>query len=195
MFKPHARVTTQVGYSINSVNGQTPQFNALQPPGSLQYNYYQPLANVASTLATTSPQRPHGITISTGKDPSWDLPVPVISTRTMRHFPCAGHSEREECTSLFAILHVKAPFLSLLKAIPPMSAFRYPAAGMLQPLRQQARRELLAEGRKHAITRKLDRRACDVRDASDRLKSLEGKEFFRSDRSVAPSKSIPLRGD
>jgi hypothetical protein len=45
--KPHTRVTMQVGYSITSVGGQTPQFNALQPFGSLQYNYYQPLANVA----------------------------------------------------------------------------------------------------------------------------------------------------
>ena len=47
MFKPRARVTAQVGYSITSVDGQTPQFNSLQPLGSLQYNYYQPLANVA----------------------------------------------------------------------------------------------------------------------------------------------------
>ncbi len=47
MFKPHARATVQVGYSITSTDGQTPQFNVLQPPGSLQYNYYQPLANVA----------------------------------------------------------------------------------------------------------------------------------------------------
>jgi hypothetical protein len=47
MFKPHARITAQVGYSITSVGGQTPQFNALQPFGSLQYNYHQPLANVS----------------------------------------------------------------------------------------------------------------------------------------------------
>jgi hypothetical protein len=47
MFKPHAHITTQVGYSITSVGGQTPQFNALQPFGSLQYNYHQPLANVS----------------------------------------------------------------------------------------------------------------------------------------------------
>src|SRR5579864_7715734 len=46
-FKPHARITTQVGYSITSVGGQTPQFNALQPFGSLQYNYHLPLANVS----------------------------------------------------------------------------------------------------------------------------------------------------
>jgi hypothetical protein len=46
MLKPVARVTTQVGYSITSVGGQTPQFNRLQPAGSLQYNYHQPLADV-----------------------------------------------------------------------------------------------------------------------------------------------------
>jgi hypothetical protein len=46
MLKPISRVTTQVGYSITSVGGQTPQFNSLQPPGSLQYNYHQPLANL-----------------------------------------------------------------------------------------------------------------------------------------------------
>ena len=39
MFKPLARVTTQLGYSISSVTGQTPQFNVLQPLGSLEYNY------------------------------------------------------------------------------------------------------------------------------------------------------------
>ena len=47
MFKPHTRVTAQVGYGITSTDGQTPQFNVLQPLGSLQYNYYQPLANIA----------------------------------------------------------------------------------------------------------------------------------------------------
>jgi hypothetical protein len=47
MFKPSARITAQVGYSITSVGGQMPQFNALQPFGSLQYNYHQPLANVS----------------------------------------------------------------------------------------------------------------------------------------------------
>ena len=47
MFKPHARVTTQLGYSISSVTGQTPQFNVLQPLGSLEYNYLQPLANLS----------------------------------------------------------------------------------------------------------------------------------------------------
>jgi hypothetical protein len=47
MFKPIRRLTTELGYSITSVGGDTPQFNALQPFGSLQYNYHQPLANVA----------------------------------------------------------------------------------------------------------------------------------------------------
>jgi hypothetical protein len=47
MFKPQARITTQVGYSITSTDGQTPQFNVLQPLGTLQYNYHQPLANIA----------------------------------------------------------------------------------------------------------------------------------------------------
>jgi hypothetical protein len=59
MFKPHARVTTQIGYTITSVNGQTPQFNVLQPPGSLQYNYYQPLANIAIDIG-------HNLTFKTG---------------------------------------------------------------------------------------------------------------------------------
>ena len=47
MLKPIPRLTTQVGYSITSVGGQTPLFNSLEPFGSLQYNYHQPLANVA----------------------------------------------------------------------------------------------------------------------------------------------------
>ena len=46
MLKPISRVTTQLGYSITSVGGQTPQFNSLQPFGSLQYNYHQPIANL-----------------------------------------------------------------------------------------------------------------------------------------------------
>jgi len=50
MFKPHTRVTALVGYGITSVSGQTPQFDILQPLGSLQYDYYQPLANVAVDL-------------------------------------------------------------------------------------------------------------------------------------------------
>ena len=47
MFRPLHRVTTELGYSITSVGGETPQFNSLQPFGSLQYNYHQPLAALA----------------------------------------------------------------------------------------------------------------------------------------------------
>jgi hypothetical protein len=50
MFKPIPRLTAQLGYSITSVGGETPQFNALQPLGSLLYNYHQPLAGLALDL-------------------------------------------------------------------------------------------------------------------------------------------------
>ena len=50
MFRPIPRVTLQLGYSVTSVGGGTPQFNGLQPLGSLQYNYNQPLANLAVDL-------------------------------------------------------------------------------------------------------------------------------------------------
>jgi hypothetical protein len=46
-FKPAKRVTANVGYSITSVDGSTPQFNILQPLGSLQYKYSQPVANLS----------------------------------------------------------------------------------------------------------------------------------------------------
>ncbi len=48
MFKPVKRIrtATKVGYSITSVDGKTPQFNILQPLGSLAYNYHQPVGNV-----------------------------------------------------------------------------------------------------------------------------------------------------
>ena len=46
-FKPEKRVTANVGYSITSVDGSEPQFNILQPLGSLQYKYSQPLANLS----------------------------------------------------------------------------------------------------------------------------------------------------
>jgi hypothetical protein len=45
-FKPEKRVTANVGYSITSVDGSTPQFNVLQPLGSLQYKYSQPVASL-----------------------------------------------------------------------------------------------------------------------------------------------------
>jgi hypothetical protein len=59
LFKLTSRVRTQVGYSITSVGGETPQFNSLQPAGSLQYNYHQPLANVAIDIG-------HNLTANAG---------------------------------------------------------------------------------------------------------------------------------
>lgn len=59
MFRPIPRVTLQLGYSITSVNGDTPQFNALQPFGSLQYSYCQPLASLAVDIA-------HNVTAKAG---------------------------------------------------------------------------------------------------------------------------------
>lgn len=47
MVKPVPRVTTQFGYGITSIGGQVPQFNSLQPFGSLQSNYHEPVINVA----------------------------------------------------------------------------------------------------------------------------------------------------
>jgi hypothetical protein len=46
-FKPEKRVTANVGYSITTVDGSAPQFNILQPLGSLQYKYSQPVANLS----------------------------------------------------------------------------------------------------------------------------------------------------
>jgi opacity protein-like surface antigen len=50
MFKPVPRVTTRVGYSVTSVGGRIPQFNILQPLGSLAYNYHQPVADLDINL-------------------------------------------------------------------------------------------------------------------------------------------------
>jgi hypothetical protein len=49
-FKPVKRVTANLGYSITSVDGSIPQFNILQPLGSSQYKYYQPVANLSVDL-------------------------------------------------------------------------------------------------------------------------------------------------
>lgn len=46
-FKPAKRVTANVGYNITSVEGHIPQFNILQPLGSTQYKYQQPVANLS----------------------------------------------------------------------------------------------------------------------------------------------------
>jgi hypothetical protein len=50
MFKPVKRATTRVGYGITSVDGTIPQFNVLQPLGSLDYKFHQPLANLSVDL-------------------------------------------------------------------------------------------------------------------------------------------------
>ncbi|MGA8622760.1 MAG: hypothetical protein WB660_30085 [Candidatus Sulfotelmatobacter sp.] len=46
-FKPAKRVLANVGYSITTVDGSVPQFNILQPLGTLQYKYQQPVANLS----------------------------------------------------------------------------------------------------------------------------------------------------
>jgi hypothetical protein len=46
-FTPAKRVMANVGYSITSVDGNVPQFNVLQPLGTLQYKYQQPVANLS----------------------------------------------------------------------------------------------------------------------------------------------------
>jgi hypothetical protein len=48
--KPQKRVTGSLGISVTHVDGAIPQFNILQPLGSSQYNYYQPVANVSVDL-------------------------------------------------------------------------------------------------------------------------------------------------
>jgi hypothetical protein len=58
-FQPIPRITTQIGYSITSVSGTTPQFNVLQPLGPLAYNYHLPLANVAVDIG-------HDLTVKMG---------------------------------------------------------------------------------------------------------------------------------
>lgn len=49
-FKPVKRVAANLGVSITSVDGSEPQFNFLQPLGSLQYMYYQPVASLSVDL-------------------------------------------------------------------------------------------------------------------------------------------------
>ena len=39
-----------LGGSITSVDGSVPQFNILQPLGSLQYKYFQPVVNLSVDL-------------------------------------------------------------------------------------------------------------------------------------------------
>jgi hypothetical protein len=50
-FKPVKRLTANLGFTITSVDGSVPQFNILQPLGSAQYKYYQPVANFSVELS------------------------------------------------------------------------------------------------------------------------------------------------
>jgi hypothetical protein len=50
-FKPAKRVVANVGYSITSVDGNVPQFNILQPLGTLEYKYQQPVAGLSVEIA------------------------------------------------------------------------------------------------------------------------------------------------
>jgi hypothetical protein len=49
-FEPVRRVTANLGYSITSVDGSIPQFNILQPLGSSEYKYHQPVASLSVDL-------------------------------------------------------------------------------------------------------------------------------------------------
>src|SRR5450631_2835837 len=49
-FMPVKRLTANLGYSVTSVDGSIPQFNILQPLGSSQYKYQQPVANLSVDL-------------------------------------------------------------------------------------------------------------------------------------------------
>jgi hypothetical protein len=49
-FKPVPRVTANLGYSITNVDGSIPQFNILQPLGTSQYKYSQPVASLSVDL-------------------------------------------------------------------------------------------------------------------------------------------------
>lgn len=59
VFRPMRHVTVRAGYSVTSVNGDTPQFNSLQPFGSLRYNYHQPIGSVAADIG-------HNVTVIAG---------------------------------------------------------------------------------------------------------------------------------
>jgi hypothetical protein len=49
-FVPAKRFTVNLGYNITSVDGSVPQFNILQPLGSAEYKYSQPMANLSLDL-------------------------------------------------------------------------------------------------------------------------------------------------
>ena len=46
-FRPGKRLTANLGLSITSVDGSIPQFDILQPLGTSQYKYQQPVASLS----------------------------------------------------------------------------------------------------------------------------------------------------
>ena len=50
VFRLAKRVTTKFGYSLTSVGGSTPEFNALEPDAALHYKYHRPLAALGVDL-------------------------------------------------------------------------------------------------------------------------------------------------
>lgn len=51
MLKPVKKLTTNLGYGITSVGGNTTLLNPLAPLGPLQFNYHQPLASLSYEMA------------------------------------------------------------------------------------------------------------------------------------------------
>jgi hypothetical protein len=49
-FRPGKRLTANLGLSITSVDGSFPQFDILQPLGTSQYKYQQPVASLGVDL-------------------------------------------------------------------------------------------------------------------------------------------------
>jgi hypothetical protein len=49
-FRPGKRLTANLGLSITSVDGSIPQFDILQPLGTSQYKYQQPVASPSVDL-------------------------------------------------------------------------------------------------------------------------------------------------
>jgi hypothetical protein len=49
-FRPGKRLTANLGLSITSVDGSIPQFDILQPLGTSQYKYQQPVASLSVDL-------------------------------------------------------------------------------------------------------------------------------------------------
>jgi hypothetical protein len=49
-FRPGKRLTANWGLSITSVDGSIPQFDILQPLGTSQYKYQQPVASLSVDL-------------------------------------------------------------------------------------------------------------------------------------------------